>query len=80
VLAEYAGCAWTVEELKARAEAVGERHGLSRSKSQAPVRVAITGRTVGPPLYESLVLLGRAAALARLGAARARLDGPRATM
>jgi glutamyl-tRNA synthetase len=34
------------------------------------VRVAVTGRTVGPPLFESLVLLGHDETLRRLRAAR----------
>ena len=37
------------------------------------MRVAVTGRTVGPPLYESLELLGREQTLGRLRAARARI-------
>jgi glutamyl-tRNA synthetase len=36
----------------------------------APVRVAITGRTVSPPLYESMEILGRERSLARLRAAQ----------
>jgi glutamyl-tRNA synthetase len=36
--------------------------------------VAISGRTVSPPLYESIELLGRERTLARLAAARARTD------
>jgi glutamyl-tRNA synthetase len=45
--------------------------GLGRKPRQAfgPVRVAVTGRTVSPPLYESLELLGRQRTLARLRAA-----------
>ncbi|MGE5764478.1 MAG: hypothetical protein ACM3ZF_11545, partial [Mycobacterium leprae] len=35
----------------------------------SPVRVAVTGRTVSPPLFESLELLGRERTLARLRAA-----------
>jgi glutamyl-tRNA synthetase len=35
------------------------------------VRVAMSGRTVSPPLYESIELLGRERTLARLAAARA---------
>ena len=35
-----------------------------------PVRVAVSGRTVSPPLYESIELLGRERTLARLAAAR----------
>ncbi|CAN5800737.1 glutamate--tRNA ligase [soil metagenome] len=43
------------------------------AKAQGPVRVAISGRTVGPPLWESLAVLGRARSLTRLRATRARL-------
>ena len=74
VIDAYATCAWDAGSLKAAAEAVGEQHGLKPSKAQAPVRVAITGRTVGPPLYDSLALLGRERAIVRLRAARARLQ------
>ncbi len=35
-----------------------ERYGLKLGKAQAPVRVAVTGRAVGPPLFESLEVLG----------------------
>jgi glutamyl-tRNA synthetase len=47
--------------------------GLGRKPRQAfgPVRVAVSGRTVSPPLYESMELLGRDRTLARLAAARA---------
>jgi glutamyl-tRNA synthetase len=47
--------------------------GLGRKPRQAfgPVRVAVSGRTVSPPLYESIELLGREKTLARLAAARA---------
>jgi len=44
--------------------------GLKPRKAFAPVRVAATGRTVSPPLYESLELLGRERSLSRLRAAR----------
>jgi glutamyl-tRNA synthetase len=46
--------------------------GLGRKPRQAfgPVRVAVSGRTVSPPLYESIELLGRERTMARLGAAR----------
>lgn len=44
--------------------------GLKPRKAFAPVRVAITGRTVSPPLYESMELLGRAGSLRRLRAAQ----------
>jgi glutamyl-tRNA synthetase len=65
--------AWTAEALKDALTVVGEGLGLNLKKTQAPVRVAITGRTVGPPLFESLEVLGREATLRRIAAARVRL-------
>ncbi|HEU5107287.1 MAG TPA: glutamate--tRNA ligase [Micromonosporaceae bacterium] len=44
--------------------------GLKPRKAYAPVRVAVTGRTVSPPLYESMELLGRERSLSRLHRAR----------
>jgi glutamyl-tRNA synthetase len=64
---------WAAEPLKAALERVGEERGLKLGKTQAPVRVAVTGRTVGLPLFESLEVLGREKTLARLAAARAKL-------
>ncbi|AXK88363.1 glutamyl-tRNA synthetase [Nocardia farcinica] len=40
--------------------------GLKPRKAFAPVRVAVTGSHISPPLYESLELLGRELTLARL--------------
>ena len=45
-----------------------EEHGVAKGKVQAPVRVAVTGRTVGPPLFESLEVLGRDETLRRIAA------------
>ncbi len=53
---------------------VGARHGLALGKAQAPIRVAVTGRSVGLPLFESLEVLGRGPTMARLDAAVARLQ------
>ncbi len=43
--------------------------GLKPRDAFGPVRVAVTGRTVSPPLFESLELLGRERSLRRLRAA-----------
>ncbi|MDT0547324.1 MULTISPECIES: glutamate--tRNA ligase [Streptomyces] len=64
---------WNAETLKAAVLAAGEEHGLKLGKAQAPVRVAVTGRTVGLPLFESLEVLGRERTLARVDAALAKL-------
>jgi glutamyl-tRNA synthetase len=74
VIAAFASCEWTVDELHAAVESVGVASGLKLGKAQAPVRVAVTGRTVGPPLFESLELLGREETLRRLSQARASVD------
>jgi glutamyl-tRNA synthetase len=66
---------WDAESLKASLEAVGAQRGLKLGKAQAPVRVAVTGRTVGLPLFESLVVLGPGRTIDRLRAAQSRLNG-----
>jgi glutamyl-tRNA synthetase len=47
-------------------DALVEGLGLKPRKAFAPIRVAITGRTVSPPLYESMELLGRVVSLDRV--------------
>ncbi|MFJ5227171.1 glutamate--tRNA ligase [Streptomyces sp. NPDC088400] len=64
---------WDAESLKNAVLAAGEEHGLKLGKAQAPVRVAVTGRTVGLPLFESLELLGRERTLSRIDATLAKL-------
>jgi glutamyl-tRNA synthetase len=39
------------------------------------MRVAVTGSSVSPPLFESMAVLGKEKTVARLNAARSRLDG-----
>lgn len=68
----YSSSEWTTDALHSATLAFAERAGLKLGKAQAPIRVAVTGRTVGPPLFESLVVLGSDATLARLRAARER--------
>jgi glutamyl-tRNA synthetase len=50
--------------------ALVEELGLKPRNAFGPVRVAVTGRRVSPPLFESLELLGRDRSLARLASAR----------
>jgi glutamyl-tRNA synthetase len=65
---------WQAETLHASVAELGESLGLVLRKAQAPIRCAVTGTLVGPPLFESLELLGRSATIERL---RAALDRPR---
>jgi len=76
-LAAYAACHWDHTSLHAATLELAERHGLKLGKAQAPIRVAVTGRTVGLPLFESLQVLGREPTLDRLRSARRRLAAER---
>ena len=74
--AKLEGADWSSPEaLKEAVLAAGEEHGLKLGKAQAPVRVAVTGRTVGLPLFESLEILGKDRTLTRIDAALAKLAG-----
>jgi glutamyl-tRNA synthetase len=60
---------WSGEQIEgALKAALVDGLGLKPRKAFAPVRVAVSGRTVSPPLYESMELLGRERSLARLRA------------
>ncbi|MEU7856772.1 glutamate--tRNA ligase [Nonomuraea sp. NPDC049141] len=74
-LERLASVSWDPESLKEALEQVGAAHGLKLGKAQAPVRVAITGRTVGLPLFESIEVLGRERTEERIRAALTRLQG-----
>jgi glutamyl-tRNA synthetase len=60
---------WTVEAIEQALRALPEELGIGFGKVAQPVRVAATGSSVSPPLFESLELLGRERSLARLQAA-----------
>ena len=64
--------AWESATLHAATVELGEAMGLNLRKAQAPVRLAVTGTLVGPPLFESLELLGRSRVIERLERAVAR--------
>ncbi len=63
---------WDKASLHRALEELGEELGLPLRKAQAPVRCAVTGTLVGPPLFESLEVLGRASTINRLRAALTR--------
>jgi glutamyl-tRNA synthetase len=60
---------WNHQSLHDATQAIGDGVGRKLGKAQAPIRVAITGRRVGPPLFESLEVLGPERTLSRLRAA-----------
>ncbi|MBU3686540.1 MAG: glutamate--tRNA ligase [Mycobacterium sp.] len=62
---------WTAPEIESAVKAaLIDGLGLKPRKAFGPVRVAVTGSTVSPPLFESLELLGRERSLRRLRDAR----------
>jgi len=50
----FEDCEWETDVLKDLVTKAGEKVDLKLGKAQAPLRVAVTGRTVGPPLFETM--------------------------
>ena len=69
-----AAAEWNAETLEAAGRAAADAHGWKAGDFFRPLRVAVTGRMVSPPLFGSMELLGRAHTLARLDTARERLQ------
>src|ERR671922_239011 len=57
---------WTEEEVQAALDSVAERLGVKRKQVFQPLRVALTGTTVSPGIFETVALLGRDETLARV--------------
>jgi len=64
---------FSADVLEQRFREAADAAGMKAGEFFSPVRVAVTGRTVSPPLFDSLELLGRDRALARLGLALGKL-------
>jgi glutamyl-tRNA synthetase len=60
---------FTAAAIETALRGVLERLGLKPRQGFQPIRVAVTGSTVSPGLFESIELLGRETTLARLSAA-----------
>ena len=73
VLAAHDGVTWEADELEPPLRALVEARGWKAGDLFMAIRVATTGRTATPPLFDTLVALGRDRTLARLDAAIARL-------
>jgi glutamyl-tRNA synthetase len=73
VLAEAAGALaevepFTAERIEAELRSLAERLELKPRQAFQPIRVAVTGSTISPGLFESIELLGRDETLVRLRA------------
>jgi len=60
---------WSAASIHAALEAIASERAVSLSKVAQPLRVAVTGGTVSPPIDQTLALLGKARTLGRLDAA-----------
>jgi glutamyl-tRNA synthetase len=75
VVEAFSTADWNHESLKTIMEDLMEQHGIKLGKAQAAARVAVTGRSVGPPLFEALEVMGRDESLRRMNAALKRQSG-----
>jgi glutamyl-tRNA synthetase len=66
---------WDVDTIRACFETVIAEHKLALGKLAQPVRVAVTGGTISPGIFEVLDVLGQQRTLARLDRALAEMDG-----
>lgn len=57
---------WTAHSLEAAVKAYTDAKGLGLGKVAQPLRVAISGTTVSPPIFESLAFLGKERAMTRI--------------
>ena len=67
---------FSADVLEQRCRAAAEEARMKAGDFFTPMRVAVTGRTVSPPLFDSLELLGRDRSLARIGLALDKLAVP----
>ena len=63
-------------DVEAALSPLPERLDLKPGRVYQPIRVAITGTTVSPGIFESLAVLGREESLARIDASLSRLETP----
>ena len=61
------------ESIETAMRTLAEERGIGSGKAFQPVRVAVTGSSVSPPLFESLAALGRERSVSRIRAALQRL-------
>jgi glutamyl-tRNA synthetase len=72
-LADVDDADFSADVLEQRCRAAAEAAGMKAGDFFSPIRVAVTGRSVSPPLFASLELLGRERSLARIDDALGKL-------
>jgi glutamyl-tRNA synthetase len=61
---------WNASTIEAATRTVGVKHGREKGELTHPVRVAVTGREVGPSLFDAMAAMGKERVLARLNQAQ----------
>ena len=65
--------AFDKDPVEALLKSVSEKRGLKMAKVAQPLRVAVTGSDQSPPIHETLAVVGRERAFARIDGALSRL-------
>ena len=66
VFANVADADWTIAGLEAAVQAHSEKTQGNLGKLAQPVRVAVSGGAVSPPIFDTIAFLGKASTLARI--------------
>jgi len=74
IIAKVGEVSFEADELEAPLRALAEERGWKAGDLFMSIRVAVTGRTATPPLFDTLVALGYDRSLQRLDAARETLE------
>jgi glutamyl-tRNA synthetase len=61
---------WTPEAIESTCRSVGAAHGRDKGEVTHPIRVALTGREIGPSLFETIAVLGKERLRRRFGKAK----------
>ena len=64
---------WDAQSIETTLRELPESLGIGAGKAFQPLRVAVTGSSISPPLFESMAALGRQPTLERIGRARQKL-------
>jgi glutamyl-tRNA synthetase len=57
---------WTAHEIELAVKGYCDRTQLGLGKVAQPIRVAVSGSTVSPPIFETLEFLGKPSTIARI--------------
>ncbi len=66
IRAKLAECDWSLQAIETLIETYCRDNELGMGKVAQPIRVAVTGCVISPPIYDTLAILGRDKTLARI--------------